>query len=172
MPYELTWISDDLAENYLHDLKLTSRYAALNRDLIAKTIFNGMGWKMGEKIESRHNYISQDYILRKGAIEAQDPCIIPINMRDGIILGHGKRHITWNNSAPHGAGRIFSRSQVQERFTLTDFKKNMQGIYSSCLNTSLDEGPFAYRSLEAIAHAIKDIVEIEMILSPLYNFKG
>ena len=116
----------------------------------------------------------QTPILRKGAISAQkdEPVIIPINMRDGVILGRGLGNAEWNCSAPHGAGRIFKREDVKVNFTVSAFKKEMKGIYSSCIcKETLDEAPFAYRSLDEIRDAIKDTVVIDKILRPIYNYK-
>ena len=114
-------------------------------------------------------------ILRKGAISAQqgEPVIIPINMRDGVILGTGKGNEDWNCSAPHGAGRVMKREDVRQRYTVSQFKKEMKGIYSSCIGKeTLDEAPFAYRGLEQIAGAIGETAEITQVLKPVYNFKA
>ncbi len=173
VPYELTWLEGDLAQDYLHDMQLASAFAAANRDAMCRAIFSGMGWKLGDELHSIHNYISRDNILRKGAIAAVERCIIPINMRDGIIIGKGKANPDWNHSAPHGAGRICSRSKAKEMFTLTDFKKSMDGIYSSSVRKdTLDEAPFAYRALTDIREAISETVDVEQVLKPVYCFKA
>ena len=114
-------------------------------------------------------------ILRKGAIAAHEgeKVLIPINMRDGIILGTGLGNAEWNCSAPHGSGRVYRRSEVDSHYTVSEFKKAMKGIYSSCINKdTLDESPFAYRSLDDIAGVIKDTVKIEKIIKPVYNYKA
>ena len=125
-----------------------------------------------------HNYIEENEngcLLRKGAISAKEnePVIIPINMKDGIILGYGKGNEDWNCSAPHGAGRILRRDEVKNHFTVNQYKKEMKGIYSSCIGKeTLDEAPFAYRSLNQIAEAIEETVVIDKIIKPIYNFKA
>ncbi len=122
-----------------------------------------------------HNYLDDSGILRKGAISAKkgEPVVIPVNMRDGIILGIGKGNAEWNYSAPHGSGRKIKREDVKNRYTVSEFRKEMQGIYSSCVGAdTLDEAPFAYRSIEEIAEQIKDTVELTEILRPVYNFKA
>lgn len=173
VPYELTWLEGHMAQDYLHDMQLATAFAAANRDAICRAIFGGMGWKHGDELHSVHNYISADNILRKGAIAADARCIIPINMRDGIIIGNGRSNPDWNHSAPHGAGRICSRSKAKETFTLTDFKKTMEGVYSSSLRKdTLDEAPFAYRALDDIREAIGKTVAIEQVLKPIYSFKA
>ena len=114
-------------------------------------------------------------ILRKGAISAQagEICLIPINMRDGSLLCKGKGNPDWNYSAPHGAGRLMSRSQAKEKITLTDFKKSMEGIYSTTVNKStLDESAFAYKPMDEIITNIGDTVEILKIMKSIYNFKA
>lgn len=173
VPYELTWLEGDLMADYLHDMQLATAFAAANREAMCQAIFSAMGWKIGEEVQSTHNYISENKILRKGAIAADTRCIIPINMRDGVIIGMGKNNPDWNHSAPHGAGRICSRTQAKERFTLTEFKKSMEGIYSTSVHKrTLDEAPFAYRALDDIKEAIHETVTVEQILKPVYNFKA
>lgn len=114
-------------------------------------------------------------ILRKGAISARknEAVIIPVNMRDGIILGRGIGNEEWNYSAPHGAGRVINRTEVRNQYTVSQFKVEMKGIYSSCIGKgTLDEAPFAYRNLEMIEDAVKETVEIEQIIKPIYNYKA
>ena len=184
VPYELTWIEGSLMDEYVHDVEIARQFAALNRHIIIQEILKGMRWKSDNIWDCPHNYISSDNVtrlifgkplLRKGAISAlkDERVIIPINMRDGIILGHGLANKEWNCSAPHGAGRILKRSNVKSSYTLTAYKKQMEGIYSSCIgNDTLDEAPFAYRSLDDIVGAIGETVRIEKILHPLYNYKA
>ena len=165
-------------DDYLHDIKIIQEFARLNRDAIIDSITNGMKWKIEDCFTCIHNYVDfsgDDPILRKGAISAKEGerVIIPINMRDGIILGTGLGNSDWNNSAPHGAGRIYKRSEVAEHRTVSDFKKAMDGIYSICINKdTLDESPFAYRGVDEIASVIKETVKIEKIIKPVYNYKA
>ena len=140
------------------------------------TIFNKMKWDLLDEFETVHNYIDfRDNIIRKGSIAAYEgeKVIIPINMRDGSILGIGKGNEEWNYSAPHGAGRIKSRSDAKESFKLDDFKKSMEGIYTTSVNEStLDESPFAYKPLEDILKNLDETVEVIDIIKPIYNFKA
>ena len=153
-------------------------FARLNREAIIDSIVNGMKWKIEDSFTCIHNYVDfsgEKPILRKGAISAKEgeQVIIPINMRDGIILGTGLGNPDWNFSAPHGAGRIYRRSEVAEHHTVSDFKKAMEGIYSICINKdTLDESPFAYRGIDDIAAVIKDTVRIDKIVRPIYNYKA
>lgn len=184
VPYELTYLEGQLLDDYIYDTKIITEYAALNRKIILHEITKNMKWKIINQYDSIHNYIdTRDAttslfnapILRKGAISAlaDEPVIIPINMRDGIILGTGLGNINYNCSAPHGAGRIIKRECVSSQFTLSQYKAATKGIYSSCISKStLDEAPFAYRRLDAIRDAIKDTVNINNIIKPLYNFKA
>ena len=184
--YEMTCLSGELMEDYLHDIKIIQEFARLNRDAIIDSIVNGMKWKIEDTFTCIHNYVDftgvddrnsdeDKPILRKGAISAREGerVIIPINMRDGIILGTGLGNPEWNYSAPHGAGRIYKRSEVAEHHTVSDFKKAMDGIYSICINKdTLDESPFAYRGIDDIAAVIKDTVKIDKIIKPVYNYKA
>ena len=176
--YEMTCLTGELMDDYLHDIKIIQEFACLNRDAIIDSITNGMKWKIEDCFTCIHNYVDfsgDDPILRKGAISAKEGerVIIPINMRDGIILGTGRGNADWNYSAPHGAGRIYKRSEVAEHHTVSDFKKAMNGIYSICINKdTLDESPFAYRGIDDIAAVINDTVEIDKIIKPVYNYKA
>ncbi|SDB13973.1 RNA-splicing ligase RtcB, repairs tRNA damage [Butyrivibrio sp. INlla16] len=178
VPYEMTYLSDQLMEDYLNDLSVVQEYAELNRKVIASEIIKSMKWKEKEVITCIHNYVDFSEIvpiLRKGAISAKEneDVIIPINMRDGVILGRGKGNAEWNNSAPHGSGRITSRDETVNTHTVSEFKASMKGIYSSCISKdTLDEAPFAYRGVDYIKEAVKDTVEISRILKPVYNYKG
>lgn len=175
MPYELTYLEGSLMDAYLHDLKIVQGYAMLNREIILYELAKNMKWKEIGSGESIHNYVDEFNILRKGATAANqgDEVIIPINMKDGIILGKGKGNPDWNYSAPHGAGRILSRAEVKTHHIVSEYKQIMKGIYSStiCAGT-LDEAPFAYRGLNEIKDAITDTVEIEKIIEPIYNYKA
>lgn len=176
--YELTYLTGNLMLEYLKDLRIAQKYAFLNRQIMLEEIIKGMKWKIIEIIDCPHNYIDftgEKAILRKGAISAREgeTVIIPINMRDGVIIGKGKGNADWNFSAPHGSGRILKRTEVKNHHTLSEFKTAMKGIYSTSISKeTLDESPFAYRKLEDVADAIADTVEIEKNLRPVYNFKA
>ena len=178
VPYEMTYLTGELREEYLHDLEVVQEYAALNRRIIIREIFKGMKWKAEEEITCVHNYIDlgcDTPILRKGAISANkdETVIIPINMRDGVIIGRGLGNEDWNYSAPHGSGRIASRETVSGTHTVSEFKSAMKGIYSSCIGSgTLDEAPFAYRGIDYLKEAVRETVSIEKILRPVYSFKG
>ena len=159
VPYEITWLEGVLMEDYLHDLQVVQQFASLNREIILDELVKGMKWKVIDTYECIHNYVNASSepidafgfpMLRKGAISAKagEKVIIPINMRDGILLGTGLGNAEWNCSAPHGSGRIMKREEVKNHFTVSSFKSEMKGIYSSCIGKdTLDEAPFAYRSL-------------------------
>ena len=177
--YEMTCLSGELMEDYLHDIKIMQEFARINREAIIESIVKGMKWKVEDSFTCIHNYVDfttgDKPILRKGAISAKEDekVIIPINMRDGIIIGTGLGNKDWNCSAPHGAGRIYKRSEVAEHHTVSDFKKAMDGIYSICINKdTLDESPFAYRRIEEIAGVIGETVRIDKIIKPIYNYKA
>ena len=177
--YEMTCLSGSLMEDYLHDLEVMQEFARLNREAMAETILKGMKWKAEESFGCIHNYVDfsdpATPILRKGAISAKagERVIIPINMRDGVILGTGLGNDDWNCSAPHGSGRLWKRTEVDSQHTVSEFKKTMKGIYSTCIGKdTLDEAPFAYRSLETITGVIGETVRIDQILKPVYNFKA
>ena len=178
IPYEMTYLEGELMESYLHDLQIVQNFATLNREIIISEISKGMKWKVLESYTCIHNYVdfSTDIpIIRKGAISAKrgEAVIIPINMRDGVILGIGLGNSDWNCSAPHGAGRIMKREDVKANYTVSIFKSEMKGIYSSCISKgTLDEAPFVYRDIESIKEAIIDTVAIEKIIKPIYNFKS
>lgn len=184
IPYELTWLEGELREAYLHDTAILQEYAELNRQIILSEILKGMKWKPSETYSCVHNYIATDAktvarfrvpILRKGAISAMEgeKVIIPINMRDGTILGTGLGNMEWNCSAPHGAGRIHKREDVRQKYTLSAYKAEMKGIHSMSINAdTLDEAPFAYRNIRDISNAISDTVKIDKVLKPVYNFKA
>lgn len=176
-PNELCYLEGKLMDNYLHDMRICQRYAELNRETIANKIldfiFGHHDFKMFHTV---HNYVDfEDHIVRKGAIKAMksDLLLIPINMRDGSILAKGLGNPDWNFSAPHGAGRLYSRSVAKERITLEEFQKSMEGIFTTCVTEStIDESPMAYKSLDEIIENIKDSVEIISIIKPIYNFKA
>ena len=187
LPNDLCYLEGKYREMYLHDMKICQEYASLNRLQIAKEILMNYFQLtyvpeieyppvMNNRFETIHNYISfEDNIVRKGAISAKEGerVIIPINMRDGSIIAIGKGNQDWNNSAPHGAGRIMSRMKAKEMFNLEEFKESMKDIYStSVVEETIDEAPFAYKPMQEIIDNIKDTVEIEKIIKPIYNFKA
>jgi len=176
LPKELCYLTGEYREDYLHDMQICQEYASLNRKHIALEILNKYGIIAMNKFETIHNYICfEDNIVRKGAIRANkgERVIIPINMRDGSIIAIGKGNEDWNNSAPHGAGRIMSRMKAKETFKLDEFKKSMEGIYTtSVVEETIDEAPFVYKPMQEIIDNIKDAVEIEKIIKPIYNFKA
>ena len=186
LPNDLCYLTGKYRERYLHDMEICQEYASLNRLQIAKMILiNYFDLTyisemyppiMSDSFETIHNYISfEDNIVRKGAIRANkgERVIIPINMRDGSIIAVGKGNEEWNNSAPHGAGRLMSRRKAKETFNLDEFKKSMADIYStSVLEETIDEAPFAYKPMQEIIDNIQDTVEIEKIIKPIYNFKA
>ena len=177
--YEMAYVEGALMDDYLHDAAIATAYASLNREIILHEILKGMKWKEEERYESIHNYITTlpdgSNILRKGAASALEcePVLIPVNMRDGVIIGTGKGNPEWNYSAPHGSGRKIKRTEVQNGYTVSAFKKDMKGIYSTsvCAET-LDEAPVAYRRIDEIMPVIKDTVEVIEVLKPVYNFKA
>ncbi len=176
IPSELCYLEGQDRENYLHDMKLCQEFAVLNRTTIAEILLEGMAWEPGETFESIHNYIDhQNNLVRKGAIAAYrgQKVLIPLNMRDGCILGTGKGNEDWNCSAPHGAGRVLSRSKAKETISMEAYKASMKGIFTTSVNPdTLDESPMAYKPSEEIIRLVRDTVEIEKIIKPVYNFKA
>ena len=187
LPNELCYLEGKYREMYLHDMKICQEYASLNRLKIAKEILMNYFQLtyvpeidyppiMNNRFETIHNYICfEDNIVRKGAIRANkgERVIIPINMRDGSIIAIGKGNKDWNNSAPHGAGRIMSRRKAKETFKLDEFEESMKDIYStSVVQETIDEAPFVYKPMQEIIDNIKNTVEIEKVIKPIYNFKA
>lgn len=178
-PKDLCYLTGENRMKYLHDMKICQEFARINRRCIQEVIFYNMGWELSshtEWFDTIHNYIDHDTnIVRKGAISARkgEKLLIPINMRDGCIIGVGKGNDDWNQSAPHGAGRIMSRSKAKETVSLEEFEKSMQGIYTTSVNQStIDESPMAYKPIDEIVENIKDTVDILKIIKPIYNFKA
>lgn len=176
IPYELAYLGGSMFAAYVHDMEVMQEFADLNRKAIADEILKGMRWKPKESFTTVHNYLdTQTMILRKGAVSAQkgERLLIPMNMRDGSLLCEGLGNPDWNYSAPHGAGRICSRSEAKSRFTLTRFKQDMKGIFSSCISrNTIDESPQAYKPMQEILANIGDTVRVLSILKPVYNFKA
>lgn len=176
IPKALAYVEGELLSDYLNDMFVAQEYANLNRFTISQIICHKMGFHEAERFTTIHNYIdTKNGILRKGAVSAQkgERLIIPINMRDGSLICVGKGNEDWNCSAPHGAGRLMSRSKAKESFTVSEFKKQMEGIYTTSVDKStLDECPMAYKSMEDIVNNISDTVTIEKVIKPIYNFKA
>ena len=175
VPYYMSSLEGENKAAYLEDVQVIQYYAEWNRQIIVREILKGMKWKAAEQFSVPHNYLDDSGILRKGSISAKkgEPVVIPANMRDGIILGIGKGNAEWNYSAPHGSGRKLKRDDVKNQYTVSEFKKEMKGIYSSCVSAdTLDEAPFAYRSITEIVEQIRDTVEVTEIWKPVYNFKA
>ena len=157
-------------------MRVMQQYAALNRQAIMDEMIRGMGLHVNEQFSTIHNYIDTDaMILRKGAVSAMtgQKLIIPINMRDGSLVCVGKGNADWNFSAPHGAGRLMSRSAARQSFTLTQFKAKMEGVYSTSVSRdTIDECPMAYKAMDDIVSNIGPTAEIISVLRPIYNFKS
>ena len=182
IPPELSYLESNYREDYLHDMRLCQHWAEINRSLIANLImdyFIRQGYVEVRQddlaFESVHNYISDDNIIRKGAIAAYEgqKCIIPLNMRDGSLICIGKGNTEWNCSAPHGAGRRMSRGQAFKTISMDDYRASMQGIYSESLSEDTkDESPMVYKPKNEIIGNIRDTVDIVNVIKPVYNFKA
>lgn len=176
LPKDLCYVEGETREQYLHDMRVCQKWAVLNRKLISLLLLKFFpNVKVEVEFESIHNYISEDNMIRKGSISADkgERCIIPLNMRDGSLICIGKGNEEWNKSAPHGAGRVLSRSQAYETITMEDFKNSMTGIYSESVNDfTRDESPMVYKPADEIIRNIGDTVEIETIIRPIFNFKA
>lgn len=182
IPPDLSYLEGRYREDYLHDMRLCQQWAKINRRMITGLIMDyliSQGYAdMCEddlQFESIHNYISDDNIIRKGAISANagEKCIIPLNMRDGSLICIGKGNEDWNCSAPHGAGRIMSRSQAFQNISLDDYARSMQGIYTECVNEDTkDESPMVYKPKDEIIHNISNTVSVMNVIKPVYNFKA
>ena len=175
MPEDLCFLYGQFFEDYMHDVEICQRFARRNREKIAEILLERTGMTGGEAFHTIHNYIDvNEMILRKGAIAAHagEKVLIPINMRDGSVLAIGKGNPEWNYSAPHGAGRIMSRTKAKSELNLEEYRKAMAGIYTTSVNEdTLDEAPMAYKSLEDIIDVIKESVDVIEVMKPIYNFK-
>lgn len=176
MPRELCFLYGTFMEDYLHDINICQQFAKRNREKMAEVLLERTGLVSLESFQTIHNYIDVDeMILRKGSVSAKngEKLLIPINMRDGSLICVGKGNPEWNYSAPHGAGRIMSRSAAFERLTMEEYQKEMAGIYTTCVNTStLDESPMAYKNMDEIVANIEPTAEIIAHIKPIYNFKA
>ncbi|MCM3723137.1 RtcB family protein [Solibacillus isronensis] len=176
VPKDLAYLEGDLFRDYIADMKLAQRFAHENRVHIANTIAEHMKWEFAEQFDSVHNYIDTDaMVLRKGAVRAakNEKLVIPMNMRDGSLICIGKGNSDWNESAPHGAGRIYSRTAAMKNLSMDDFKQTMQGIWTtSVTEETLDEAPMAYKPMQEIVEQIGETVTIQKHVIPVYNFKA
>ena len=192
IPNELCYLKGQWRDDYLHDMGYCQFFAYMNRREIANRIIGEIAWRSYTKTDIKwriwnrpigwsafdtiHNYVDlNSNIVRKGAISAAkgERVLIPMNMRDGCIIGIGKGNPDWNYSAPHGAGRVMSRAKAKESVSLDEYKASMQGIYSTSIDIStIDESPMAYKPMDEIIKNISDTVEIERIIKPIYNFKA
>ena len=176
IPEDLCFVYGKYLEDYLHDVEICQRFARRNREKMAEILTEHSGLTAVDGFHTIHNYIdTQEMILRKGAIAAHagEKVLIPINMRDGSVLAIGKGNAEWNYSAPHGAGRIMSRTEAKETLDLDEYRREMAGVYTTSVNEfTLDEAPMAYKSLEDIIDVIRDAVDVIEVLNPIYNFKA
>lgn len=176
VPKGMEYLEGSDVEQYLVHCNVAKRFSSESRTVMLNRIVDFLGCSVFDKIECVHNYIDiEERMLRKGAISAKkgEKVIIPWNMRDGLIIGEGLGNLDWNNSAPHGAGRISSRSEAKKSISLEEFEKSMEGIYTSCVSEGTkDEAPMAYKDFRKIEEALKDSVKILKRVKPIYNFKA
>jgi tRNA-splicing ligase RtcB len=173
---QLAYVEGENFRNYLHDMDIVQRFAVMNRKAMINEILKQMNLLTSNQFTTIHNYIDmKTKILRKGSVSAQEGerLIIPINMRDGSLICVGKGNPDWNYSAPHGAGRLMSRSKAKELVTMDEYKESMKGIYTTSVNQStIDESPMAYKPMQEIIDNVQDTVEILKVIKPIYNFKA
>ncbi|MEW9053108.1 MAG: RtcB family protein [Neobacillus sp.] len=176
IPPDLAYLEGENFDHYIHDMKLAQRFAKANREEIARAITANMGFEELDRFDTVHNYIdTENLILRKGAVSAQkgERLIIPINMRDGSILAVGKGNEDWNFSAPHGAGRVLSRTKAMKTLNMDEFHNTMKGVWTTSVSEeTLDEAPMAYKSMNEILEKVEESVEIATFIKPVYNFKA
>lgn len=176
IPADLAFLYGSYLEDYLHDIEICQNFARRNREVIARVLLERTGLTAGAAFHTVHNYIDvEERILRKGAIAARvgERVLIPINMRDGSILAVGRGEPDWNWSAPHGAGRLMSRTAAKENLSMDEFRETMADVYTTAVNeNTLDEAPMAYKSLTDIIDVIEDSVDVIEVLKPIYNFKA
>lgn len=176
VPKDLSYLEGEAFHDYIHDMKIAQQFARMNRWTIAETIAKLMDWHFTDTFDTIHNYIDTETMtLRKGAVRANkdEKLVIPMNMRDGSLICIGKGNAEWNYSAPHGAGRMFSRRAAKKALNMADFKETMQGIWTTSVNEeTLDEAPMAYKPMTEITSAIGETVDIVKVIKPVYNFKA
>jgi len=176
VPKDLSYLEGEAFHDYIHDMKIAQQFARMNRWTIAETIAKQMDWHFTDTFDTIHNYIDTETMtLRKGAVRANkdEKLVIPMNMRDGSLICIGKGNAEWNYSAPHGAGRMFSRRAAKKALNMADFKDTMQGIWTTSVNEeTLDEAPMAYKPMTEITSAIRETVDIVKVIKPVYNFKA
>lgn len=176
IPFPLAYVTSSLFDDYIHDMKIVQQFAALNRKAMLAEIVKGMKLDVVEQFTTIHNYIDTDtMVLRKGAVSAKkgERLLIPINMRDGSLICVGKGNEDWNCSAPHGAGRLMSRTKAKQSFTVSEFKKQMKDVFTTSVNKeTLDECPMAYKNMDDIVNNIGPTADIVKVIKPIYNFKA
>ena len=175
IPADLCYLDGDGMAAYMHDMRICQEFARRNREKMMKKLLRFLGVYRTESFETVHNFIDDKNVVRKGAIPAHEgqKVLIPMNMRDGCLIAEGKGNEDWNNSAPHGAGRLCSRSEAKKLLTVEEFQKSMEGIYTTTANEStLDEAPMAYKPMDEIVSLIGDTVKILDVIKPVYNFKA
>lgn len=176
VPKELAYLEGEYFHDYIHDMKIAQQFAQMNRWTIAETIAKHMDWQLIDTFDTIHNYIETETMtLRKGAVRANkgEMLVIPMNMRDGSLICIGKGNADWNHSAPHGAGRMYSRRAAKKALNMEDFKETMQGVWTTSVNEeTLDEAPMAYKPMEEITSVIGETVDIIKVVKPVYNFKA
>ncbi|MBE5862422.1 MAG: RtcB family protein [Lachnospiraceae bacterium] len=176
MPADLCYLEGKYLEDYLHDVEICQRFARRNREKMAEVLLGRCGMSGSNAFHTIHNYIdTEEMILRKGAIAAHqgEKVLIPINMRDGSVLAVGKGNPEWNYSAPHGAGRVLSRTMAKKSLSLEEYQETMKGVYTTSVNEStLDEAPMAYKSLADIIDVIRESVDVIDVMKPIYNYKA
>jgi len=176
LPRDLTYASGKLFDDYLHDMQIVQRFATLNRQAMTEVILEGMGLSEKDRFTTIHNYVDTEaMILRKGSVSAKagEQLLIPINMRDGSLICVGKGNPEWNYSAPHGAGRLMSRTKAFAALSLDEFKKEMKGVFSTSVDRkTLDESPLAYKSMDDILPHIQPTVDVIERIRTVYNFKA
>lgn len=179
VPDHLAWLEGEFLDDYINDMKVCAQFAHWNRAGMMQEIVDGMGIKrkdLLETFETVHNYVDTDLgIIRKGAISLQkdEMAIIPMNMRDGSLIVRGFGNENANFSGPHGAGRLMSRAVAKESLTMEEFKRSMEGIYTTCVSSAtLDESPMSYKPMDRILANISELCEVERVIRPVYNFKA
>ena len=176
IPKELVYVEGKLFENYIYDMRIVQKFADINRKAMTQVILRGMGLTAEEEFSTIHNYVdTEEMILRKGSVSAKkgEKLLIPVNMRDGSFICIGKGNPEWNCSAPHGAGRVMSRKKANETLSMEEYRREMQGVYSSCIAVdTFDESPMAYKSMDSILAQIGHSVDVVCRIVPVYNFKA